>query len=138
MQKGPKLLKVVSHSEWGVDRKVLLRLYRSLIRSKLDYGSIVYGSARKSYLKILDTIHNEGLRLVLGAFRTSPINSLYVEANEPSLYYRRQKLALQYILKLKYNPLNPTHKVVFNPQYKRLFERKPNAIPPLVSPWNPT
>ena len=50
--------------------------------------------------------------------------------NEPSLYSRRQKLALQYILKLKCNPLNPAHKVVFNPQYKRLFERKPNAIPP--------
>ena len=39
-------------------------------------------------------------------------------------------MALQYILKLKCNPLNPAHKVVFNPQYKRLFERKPNAIPP--------
>ena len=129
-KKALNLLKVVAHSEWGADRKVLLRLYRSLIRSKLDYGSIVYGSARKSYLKILDSIHNEGLRLVLGAFRTSPVNSLYVEANEPSLYTRRQKLALQYILKLKCNPLNPTHKVVFNPQYKRLFERKPNAIPP--------
>ena len=129
-KKALNLLKVVAHSEWGADRKVLLRLYRSLIRSKLDYGFIVYGSARKSYLKILDTIYNEGLRLVLGAFRTSPVNSLYVEANEPSLYNRRQKLALQYILKLKCNPLNPTHKIVFNPQYKRLFERKPNAIPP--------
>ena len=27
------------------DRSVLLNLYRSLVRSKLDYGSIVYGSA---------------------------------------------------------------------------------------------
>ena len=129
-KKALNLLKVVAHSEWGADRKVLLRLYRSLIRSKLDYGSIVYGSARKSYLKILDSIHNEGLRLVLGAFRTSPINSLYVEANEPSLSYRRQKLSLQYLLKLKSNHFNPTHKVVFKPQYKRLFERKPNVIPP--------
>ena len=128
-KKALNLLKVVAHSEWGADRKVLLRLYRSLVRSKLDYGSIVYGSARKSYLKVLDSIHNEGLRLALGAFRTSPVNSLYVEANEPSLYSRRQKLALQYILKLKCNPLNPAHKVVFNPQYKRLFERKPSAIP---------
>ena len=58
------------------------------------------------------------------------MNSLYVEANEHSLYSRRQKLALQYILKLKCNPLNPAHKVVFNPQYKPLFDRKPNAIPP--------
>ena len=129
-KKALNLLKVVAHSEWGADRKVLLRLYRSLIRSKLDYGSIVYGSARKSYLKILDSIHNEGLRLVLGAFRTSPINSLYVEANEPSLSYRRQKLSLQYLLKLKSNHFNPTHKVVFKPKYKRLFERKPNVIPP--------
>ena len=129
-KKALNLLKVVAHSEWGADRKVLLRLYRSLIRSKLDYGSIVYGSARKSYLKILDSIHNEGLRLVLGAFRTSPINSLYVEANESSLSYRRQKLSLQYLLKLKSNHFNSTHKVVFKPQYKRLFERKPNVIPP--------
>ena len=30
----------------GADRKVLLRLYRGLIQSKLDYGCIVYGSAR--------------------------------------------------------------------------------------------
>ena len=93
------LLKVVAHSEWGADRKVLLRLYQSLIGSKLDYGSIVYESACKSYLKILDSIHNEGLCLVLGAFRTSPVDSLHVEANEPSIYTIRQKLALQYILK---------------------------------------
>ena len=102
-KKALNLLKVVAHSEWGADQKVLLRLYRSLVRSKLDYGSIVYGTARKSYLKVLDSFHNEGLRLALGAFRTS-VNSLYVEANEPSLYSRRQKLALQYILKLKCNP----------------------------------
>ena len=129
-KKALNLLKVVALSEWGADRKVLLRLYRSLVRSKLDYGSIVYGSARKSYLKVLNSIHNEGLRLVLGAFRTSPVNSLYVEANEPSLSYRREKLSLQYLLKLKSNRFNPTHGVVFNPQYKDLFERKPNVIPP--------
>ena len=44
-------------------RKVLLHLYRALIRSKLDYGCIVYGSARPSYIKRLDTVHNQGLRL---------------------------------------------------------------------------
>ena len=42
------ILKVLSSSDWGGDRTVLLNLYRSLIRSKLDYRSIVYGSARKS------------------------------------------------------------------------------------------
>ena len=71
------LIKVLSNTTWGANRKVLLRLYRALIRSKLDY-SIVYGSARPSYIKRLDTIHNQGLRLCLGAFRTSPAQSLYV------------------------------------------------------------
>ena len=89
------ILKVLFHTNWGADRTVLLQLYRSLIRSKLDYGSIVYGSARKSYLVMLDTVHHQGLRLALGAFRTSPVESLYVEANEPSLYLLREKLALQ-------------------------------------------
>ena len=62
------LIKVLSNTTWGADRKVLLRLYRALIRSKLDYGCIVYGSARPSYIKRLDTVHNQGLRLCLGAF----------------------------------------------------------------------
>ena len=79
--KALNLLKVLANTDLGGDRIVLLRLYRSLIRSKLDYGSTVYGSARKSYLQMLDTVHNQGLRLALGAFRTSPKESLYTEAN---------------------------------------------------------
>ena len=39
--KALNLLKVLSHTNWGADRTVLLQLYRSLIRSKLDYGSII-------------------------------------------------------------------------------------------------
>ena len=70
------VLKVLSNTNRGGDRSVLLNLYRSLVRSKLDYGSFVYGSARKSYSKCLDTIHHQGLRLAFGAFRTSPGESL--------------------------------------------------------------
>ena len=36
------LLKVLSHTSWGADRTTLLKLYRSLVRSKLDYGCIIY------------------------------------------------------------------------------------------------
>ena len=129
-QKALNLLRVASHTDWGADRSVLLRVYRSHIRSKLDYGCVVYGSARKSYIKRLDSIHHQGLRLALGAFRTSPVNSLYVEANEPSLYHRRNKLSLQYALKLKSSPNNPAYDTVFNPLYKQLFLRKERVIPP--------
>ena len=72
------LIKVLYNTTWGADRKVLLRLYRALIRSKFDYGCIVYGSA-----------------------------SVYVKANEPSLDLRKTRLSLQYCVKLVSNEVNP-------------------------------
>ena len=69
-QKALNLLRVLSNTSWGADRRTKLVIYKALIRSKLDYGSIVYGSARPSYLKSLETIQNQGLRLCLRAFRT--------------------------------------------------------------------
>ena len=80
----------------------------------------------------LDTVHHQGLRLALGAFRTSPVESLNVEAEEPSLYLRREKLALQYAIRLAANPSNPTFKVTFPPHIsegiRQLYENKPRAI----------
>ena len=61
--KALNLLRVVAHSSWGADQQTLLHLYRSLIQSKLDYGCIVYGSSRGSYLQMLDPIQNHALRL---------------------------------------------------------------------------
>ena len=39
--KALNLLRVVSRTDWGGDRIVLLRLYRALVRSKLDYGCFI-------------------------------------------------------------------------------------------------
>ena len=90
----------------------------------------MYGSARKSYLQILDTVHHQGLRLVLEAFRTSPVTSLYVEVDELSLLLRREKLFLQYAIRFAAKPSNPAFKVTFSPQFLELYERKPTAIRP--------
>ena len=127
--KAMNILKVVGHYDWGADQSTLLHLYRSLIRSKLDYGCMVYGSASRTYIKQLDTIQNQALRICLGAFKSSPIDSLHVEANELPLTYRRQKLSLQYGIKLKAFPENPAHSYVFPTDYtyKNCLERR--AIP---------
>ena len=93
-QKALDILRVVGHTDWGADRIILLRLYHLLVRSKWDYGCIVYGSAHWSILKQLDPIHHQGLRIVLGAFRTSPAQSLYIEAHEPLLTTSRLNLSL--------------------------------------------
>ena len=36
--KALNLLRVVAHTTWGADQQTLIHLYRSLIRTKLDYG----------------------------------------------------------------------------------------------------
>ena len=97
----------IAHTNWGWGSKeTLLKFYRSLIGSRLDYGCFICAAARKTYLKELNTIHHQGLRLALGAYSTSPIESLYTEAREPPLTLRREKLVLQYSTKLKSCPSN--------------------------------
>ena len=127
--KALNILKVVGHYNWGADRRTLLSLYRSLVRSKLDYGSIVYGTARHSYRKLLDPIQNQALRICLGAFRTSPADSLCVEANEMPLERRRQQLAGQYIIKIKSYSDNPAYDSLFNLECPTLYENT-NSIRP--------
>ena len=124
-------MRVVAHAKWGSDEATLLHLYRSLIRSKLDYVAIVYGSARKSYLRMLDPIQNQALRLCLGAFRTSPATSLHVEANEMPMELRRRRLASQYSFKICSNLSNPARNCAFDKRFTKLFDKRPNQIRPL-------
>ena len=118
------ILKVLSHTSWDADRTTLLKLYWSLVRSKLDYGCIIYGSARKSYPQMFDSLHNQGLILASGAFRTSPAASVFVKADEPSIYSRRENLSLQYAIRPAANTSNPAHEVSFSPKYVHLYEYK--------------
>ena len=119
-----QILWVVAHTEWGVDQQTPLKLYRSLVRSKLDYAIFIYRSARRSYLEQLDPIYHEGLRQILRAFKTSPVDSLYAKPHEAPLQLRCEKLALQYYTKLKSCPFNPNYDNILNPKYKQDFERK--------------
>lgn len=95
------ILSVISRSNLETDVKTLIRVYRAIVRSKLDYGSQLYGTALQSPLERLDPVHHKGLRICLGAFRTSPVLSLYVEANEMKLEYRRHMLQMQYYARMK-------------------------------------
>ena len=119
---------MLSHTSWGADCNTLLKLYQSLVPSKLDYGCILFGSARKSYLQMFHPINTQGLRLDLGALRTSPVNGRYVEADEPSLYSQRDNFSLQYAMRHAANPSNPVHENTFPPNYVDLYEQKPKAV----------
>jgi hypothetical protein len=70
--KAVNLLHVVD-TNCGVDSMTLVRLYRFLVRSKLDHGCIEYGSAHDSYLQTLDGVENASLRVCLRAVKMTVI-----------------------------------------------------------------
>ncbi|GBM53597.1 hypothetical protein AVEN_105486-1 [Araneus ventricosus] len=83
------IIKMLSGTSYGAETSTLLKVYKTLIRSELDYGCVFYGSASKSVLKALDIVHHQGLRLSLGAFRISPIQSICVKLSfNPTFGFR--------------------------------------------------
>ena len=130
-QKALDILWVVGHTDWGADCIILLCQYCALVCSKLDHGCIVYRSTHWLILKQLDPIHHQGLHIELGAFHTSPAQSLYMEAHELSLASRHLKPSLNCVLKLKSLLENPTYSCVFEPENVKLFQEFVSKIPPL-------
>lgn len=117
------LMKSVSSTEWGADQKTLMTIYRSLIRSKLDYGCIVYNSANNTDLTNLESISNEAMRIASGCFRSTPIHSLQVITSEPPLQIRRDKLSLRYFYKTRSLPQNPAFKYM-TPEQETLYSNR--------------
>ncbi|GBM29936.1 RNA-directed DNA polymerase from mobile element jockey, partial [Araneus ventricosus] len=123
------ILKVLSTTTWGADRLSMLKIYRATVLSKLEYGCTIYGSARKSVLQKLDPVHHTALRLCSGAFRTSPVKSLYVECCEPALELKRQMLSLHYYFKIQSNSNHPFHDFKLRPFLIRLQNARKSFIP---------
>ena len=79
--------------------------------------------------QLLNTVHHQGLRFSFVAFRASPVESLYVQENEPSHENRRINHGMQYATTLTAYPSNPA-KTVFNPLYENDDDNQPNTIQP--------
>ena len=55
-------MQAMSAHHWQAHREVLLKFYKAVIRSKLDYGSMFYETAASRYLEKLNKIQNRCLR----------------------------------------------------------------------------
>lgn len=93
------VLKVLLHTAWRSQTQTLIQIYKSLIRSKLEYGAEIYLSAKNPILKNINPIHNLNLRLSIRGFKSSAVESIYVTANEPPLWIRQIKIVLTFAAK---------------------------------------
>lgn len=100
-----QILRAVAGRSWGADRATLIKLYRATTVEKLLYAAPIVSASNSKTIKKLETVHNTGLRIICGAFRTSPISSLQVETGIPSFEnLLRQRTALHSVKKTCEHP----------------------------------
>ena len=99
-QKRVNILKSLTGSNWGTDKETMVILYKTLVRSIIDYGCEIYHTAKESVLGKLDVVQSQCLRLICGAIKCTPVPALEVESGIPPLGLRReyilQKIAVKY------------------------------------------
>ena len=93
------ILKYLRGTSWGVDRKSLLMVYKSLILAHLDYGSPVHRSGSEPTLRKLDVLQNECVRMCLETLHCTRVARMEVKANIPPLQHCRDALLLSYGIK---------------------------------------
>lgn len=108
------IIKALSSTRHGATKTCLIKIYKTIIQSTLDYGSVLYDGANKNILKSIESVLNSASRLCLGAFRTSPIPSLLVEMGEVSLRDRRKFLCMKYASSISAVPQNPAFAKIKN------------------------
>jgi len=106
--KALRLIKLLSHTNWGSETETLIKIFKSTIQAKLYYGSILYNTAKNTLIKYIDANHNTGMRMAIGAFKSSPIKSIYNIAGEPTPDLKRIELTLLYAARLSRLTNNPT------------------------------
>ena len=129
------LLRAVSGNNWGANKKTLLVLYRSLIRSVLDYGDIALDSMSQQNKQRLDSVQAQALRVICGAVRGTATAALQVDTGEPPLQLRRLQHQLQYAIKVKCMDNHPA-KSVFQPHWTTRIKKYDSHSVPIYNKVN--
>ncbi|XP_014228166.1 uncharacterized protein LOC106653279 [Trichogramma pretiosum] len=94
------VLKVLRSTWWGGDPHLLLTIYKSLIRSTIEYNSFITYSHKHSLAEKLQKIQNHCIRLAVGYRVSTALNVIYAETNLLYLKTRSKQLALKFLLKV--------------------------------------
>ena len=60
-----KFIKTLAHKEWGLSQTTLISIYKSLMRSLVEYSTTIFYLAPTSSTKRLQTLQNDALRSIL-------------------------------------------------------------------------
>lgn len=98
------MMKALSSVKYGASFEILRRFYISYVRSRMVYGAPAFATASHSQLQKLKVVQNSGLRLMMGARKTTPVISLETEASIPPLELHLEYLAAKKYIKMHFTP----------------------------------
>jgi hypothetical protein len=81
------LLKSVAGVSCGAHPSCMLLIYRGLIGSVLEYGSVCFAGLAKTHMLLLERIQYRALRISMGLMGFTPNNSLGVSPLLHRLFY---------------------------------------------------
>ena len=102
------LLKALTHNKtWSLPESILVQLYKSLLRSVIDYSSFIIAGLNKDLRDKLEVFQNEALRTI---FKIKKIDKVHIttlreRAKVDSIETRLKNLLIAYFEKAKENPL---------------------------------
>ena len=94
------IIKYLRGTWWGSDPATLITLYKSYVRSIIEYGSFIYIPRRKSIAYKLETIQNAPIRAALGYRQSTPSNVILPESKLQPIIERARYLCNCYLIKI--------------------------------------
>ncbi len=99
------VMRSLSGTNWGANKTNLILIYKTLIRSKIDYGAAIYNTLSPALSKKLDSIQYQALKLAHRMPYGVALEALLALTGELPLQAQRDKLTLNYWATKQHNPL---------------------------------
>jgi hypothetical protein len=96
------LLKSVAGVSWGAHPSNLIQLYRGLIGSVLEYGSVCFPNMARTHMLGLERVQYRALRIALGLMGSTSNNCLGDLSGIPPLAERFAYLSFRYLVAALY------------------------------------
>ncbi|KAK2574852.1 hypothetical protein KPH14_012978, partial [Odynerus spinipes] len=106
----------------GSDPETLITLFKSFVRSIIDYGALIYFPTQKFLREKLERIQFIAIRLALGYRKTTPTNILIAESKLPLLKERVTQLCDCFVTKTLSNTNSLTFKAIKS--YQNICSRR--------------
>ena len=108
-QKAHRIMKYICGTWWGAHPETLLRLYKSFVRSVMDYGIYLYYPKTKALAERLEKMQFRALRTAMGYRISTAKNVILEETKLLSIKDRAFFLGCSYITKALSNQSNSSN-----------------------------